>query len=97
MNHSDSAQGKICLSLTNKPGSSLGLGFNNIHVKLKHKNVFVNKFVSIRIDVTISNIISLYVYMYKNILDVGLITHPHTSHNQSIKAWQFYNNPAPPV
>ena len=86
MNHSDSAQGKICSSLTNKPGSSLGLGFNNIHVKLKHKNVSVNKFVSIRIDVTISNIISLYVYMYKNILDVGLITHPHTSHNQSIEA-----------
>ena len=68
MNNSNSAQGKICLSLTNKPGSSLGLGFNNIRVKLKHKNVFINKFVSIRLGVTISNIIYLYVYMYKNIL-----------------------------
>ena len=43
-------------------------------IKFKHNNVFINKFVSMRLDLSIYNIISLYVYMYKNtlILDLNL-------------------------
>lgn len=55
--------------------SSPSLGTSIKQVKLKHNNVFMNKFMSMTLDLSIYNIIYLYVYMYKIYLyrlEIGL-------------------------
>ena len=52
----------VCLS--SKP--NLGLTIKSF--KFKHNNMFINKVINIRLDLTTYNITSLYVYYSKNIL-----------------------------
>ena len=50
--------------LSSKP--NLGLTIKSF--KFKHNNMFINKVINIRLDLTTYNITSLYVYYSKNIL-----------------------------
>ena len=71
----------IFVCLVNKSNLSPNLGAIIKQVKLKHNNVFINKLmnlrlffffflknINLRLDLTIYNIIFLYVYLSKNIL-----------------------------
>ncbi len=59
----------MCVFLKNEPNSSLNLDSTFKEAEFKHNKVFMYKFMSMRLDLSIYNII-LYVYimyMYKNI------------------------------
>ena len=58
----------VFVYLVNESSSSLSLGLSIKQVKLKHNKVFVNKLVGVRFDLTIYNIIWLYVYKYEHML-----------------------------
>ena len=58
----------VFVYLVNESSSSLSLGSSIKQVKLKHNKVFVNKLVGMRFDLTIYNIIWLYVYKYEHML-----------------------------
>ena len=53
-----------CKTTRDELSSSLILGSIINQVEFRHNNVFVNKFVSMRLDLSIYKIICLYVYMY---------------------------------
>ena len=58
----------IFVYLANKSRSSSNVVSTMKRVKFKYNNVFVDNLVSMKLDLSIYNIIFLYVYIYKNII-----------------------------
>ena len=56
------------INLANEPSSTLSLGSTIQQAKIKHNNVFVNKLMSMMLDLSRCNIRCFYVYVCKNML-----------------------------
>jgi hypothetical protein len=58
----------MCVYLANKLDSNLSLNSIVKQIKFKHNNMLMNKFMSMRLNLNVYNILSLYTYIYKTIL-----------------------------